>query len=170
MQQDAHAGQFGRDCGACHTPEKWEEASFDHSQTAFPLTGAHQQVACSACHREGVFENIPSGCAECHADPPFHAGLFGLECADCHTTESWSPARFEGAHLFPLDHGEGGAVECRVCHPQALSAYTCYSCHEHSQAEVENEHLEEGIRSFQDCTRCHATGHEEEGESERGED
>jgi hypothetical protein len=170
QQQDAHAGRFGQDCGACHTPENWEEAIFDHSRTAFPLTGAHQQVDCSACHREGVYENTPTGCAGCHADPPFHAGLFGQECADCHTTESWSSARFEGAHLFPMDHGDEGAVECRVCHPQALSAYTCYACHEHSQAEVEEKHLEEGIRNFQDCTRCHGTGQKEEGESEGEED
>jgi hypothetical protein len=45
-QDDAHEGQLGQDCAACHTAEDWQQASIDHDQTAFPLTGRHVDVAC----------------------------------------------------------------------------------------------------------------------------
>lgn len=160
---DAHQGQFGEDCAACHTPEGWEQVSFDHALTQFPLTGAHMQVECALCHTNQIYADTPTDCEACHADPDFHRGLFGVDCATCHQTSAWSPAIFNGPHRFPIDHGESGASQCRVCHPSTLSTYTCYGCHEHDQAKVENKHREEGISNFNDCMRCHPTGREEEG-------
>ncbi len=165
---DAHQGRFGQDCQGCHTPDSWEDASFDHSLAAFPLTGAHTQIECEACHKEGVFKGTPHECAACHAEPAYHAGLFGVDCAACHTTDAWSPARFDRAHTFPFNHGESGPSECRVCHPDALTSYTCYTCHEHNPAEIESKHREEGISDFADCARCHSTGQKEEGEGGEG--
>jgi hypothetical protein len=161
---DAHEGQFGSDCAACHTAEGWARATFDHAQTAFPLTGAHVEVDCQACHVDNVYQGTAQACASCHDDPAFHRGLLGSECASCHTTTAWSPARYDRTHTFPLNHGEGGISPCVTCHPDSLTAYTCYGCHEHEPAEIEREHREEGITDFQDCVRCHPTGQEEEGE------
>ena len=49
---DPHAGQFGRtNCGACHGTSTFRIASYSHSRTRFPLTGAHEKIACAACHR-----------------------------------------------------------------------------------------------------------------------
>ena len=104
----------------------------------------------------------------CHADPEFHAGLFPLTCADCHTTDGWAPARFDQAHTFPVAHGESGPSTCRTCHPERLSGYTCYECHEHEPAEIAEEHLDEGISDFEDCVRCHPTGEEDEAEDRGG--
>ena len=162
--EDAHVGQFGSDCGVCHTAEGWEQATFDHMQTAFPLTGAHLETACAQCHLDGVYQGTPQDCAACHEDPAFHRGLLGSDCASCHDTAAWSPARYDRLHTFPINHGERGASPCRTCHPDTLSAYSCYVCHEHGQAETESKHREEGITDFQDCVRCHPTGREEEGE------
>ena len=159
-QNDEHGGRFGTDCAACHTPTNWENATFDHARSIFPLTGAHERVECERCHQNAVFKGTPSACVSCHADPAFHAGQFGTDCAACHTTTAWSPAAFNGRHTFPLNHGEGGTVSCATCHPSNFTTYTCYGCHEHNQFEVQAKHLEEGIRDFQDCMACHPTGHE----------
>jgi hypothetical protein len=56
-------------------------------------------------------------------------------------------------------------VECDVWHqdaPRSYRTYTGYGCHEHSPEEIREEHLEEGIRDFDDCMRCHPTGREDE--------
>lgn len=160
---DEHGGRFGTDCAACHTPSDWENATFDHARTNFPLTGAHLQVDCGRCHRNDQFAGTPSACVACHADPVFHLGLFGTDCASCHSTIAWRPAVFTGRHTFPLNHGEGGTVACATCHPSSFTAYTCYGCHEHTEANVRSKHREEGIQNFQNCVECHPTGSEHEG-------
>jgi hypothetical protein len=169
-EDDAHDGQFGQDCAACHTSESWEGAVFDHSRTAFPLAGQHAQAACLDCHESGAYEGTPTACAACHAQDDAHDGQFGQDCAACHTSEGWSPAQFNGPHTFPLDHGGAGG-QCSLCHTESYTSYTCYGCHEHSPAEIEEKHREEVGGDFQDCVRCHANGEKEEGEGGgRGED
>jgi hypothetical protein len=155
-KEDAHQGQFGIDCGGCHTPDDWKKASFDHSKAVFQLTGAHTNVACTKCHVNNVFKGTPQQCVACHGDPAFHAGLFPPDCAACHTTQAWSPAQFNQAHSFPLDHGGGST--CQTCHPNNLQTYTCYGCHEHNPDQIAAKHLEEGISDFVDCVRCHTNG------------
>lgn len=159
-QDDAHAGQFSQDCATCHVAEDWSQVNFDHSQATFQLTGAHAGVLCSQCHLNGQFVGTSQDCAGCHADPGFHQGLFGLNCASCHNTSAWVPAEFNQAHKFPLNHGERGISSCRTCHPSTLRAYTCYGCHEHNQGNIERKHREEGIGNFSNCIRCHPTGRE----------
>jgi hypothetical protein len=163
QKDDAHSGQFGQDCAQCHTPDDWKQATFDHAQTGFPLTGAHLQVECTQCHVNNVFKGTPTQCSSCHPEPAHHAGLFGIDCVSCHTTDAWSPAQFNGPHTFPINHGERGPSPCQTCHPDNLQTYTCYGCHEHQQAEIVARHRAEGIADVQDCVRCHPTGRGEEG-------
>ncbi|MEJ2208950.1 MAG: cytochrome c3 family protein [Anaerolineae bacterium] len=170
QEDDAHGGELGQDCAECHTPQDWIEVTFDHAQTQFPLDGAHLDVACGDCHQDAVFAGTPAECGACHEEPAYHAGLFDPDCAGCHDTVVWSPARFDRAHTFPFDHGEEGVSPCTMCHPDRLADYTCYECHEHQPAEIAAEHREEGITDFQDCVRCHPTGREEEGGREGGDD
>ncbi|NWG35699.1 MAG: cytochrome c3 family protein [Chloroflexi bacterium] len=167
-QDDEHNGQLGTDCAACHNPSDWENATFDHSRSNFPLTGAHVNVACERCHTGGQFKGLSTACVACHAEPAFHAGLFDTDCAACHNTAAWAPAQFNGPHAFPLNHG-GGAT-CATCHPSGFTTYTCYGCHEHNETKIRSEHLEEGISNFQDCMRCHPTGQEHEGGEGAGDD
>jgi hypothetical protein len=163
QKDDAHKGQFGTDCAGCHNTNAWPEAQFDHSKTAFPLTGKHEGVNCQDCHQNGVFKGTQADCVACHADPAFHKDAFGTRCADCHTTAGWQPATFNLRHTFPIDHGERGASTCRTCHPNSVKAYTCYGCHEHTQAETIARHAEEVRGDISDCVKCHPTGREEEG-------
>jgi hypothetical protein len=157
---DAHDGQFGQGCDQCHTPEDWRAATFDHTQAAFPLTGAHTRVACGQCHVNGVFRGTPKDCVACHREPAYHAGLLGSDCAACHSTDAWAPASYNRAHAFPLDHGEEGPSPCQTCHPANLGSYTCYDCHD--PAEIEEKHQDEGISDLQDCIRCHPSGTKDE--------
>ncbi len=164
QQDDAHNGEFGQDCTRCHTPDTWEGATFDHSLTMFSLTGAHTETECTACHIDNVFKGTPPECFACHTDPKMHAGLFGPECINCHTTNAWTPAQYNLPHTFPMDHREREIKPCQTCHPTDLQTYTCYGCHEHKPAEIQHKHLEEGIPQFQDCVQCHPTGYEDEAE------
>lgn len=164
LGDDAHDGQFGEDCAGCHNTTAWPDATFDHDQTAFPLTGKHTGVQCGDCHNGGVFEGTDTSCVSCHADPAFHRGVFETQCTDCHTAVSWEPATFNLPHTFPIDHGEEGPAACRVCHPDSVSAYTCYGCHEHNPVETAAQHAEEAPGDISNCVKCHPTGQEEEGE------
>ena len=168
---DAHDGAFGQRCETCHQPTTWEDATFDHAQTGFPLTGAHAQVACQDCHTSSDFTvKLDTACVACHQEPDYHRGLFGTTCEACHTTTAWQPAKYDEPHRFPIDHGAGlRGNSCQVCHPNTLQEYTCYGCHEHNPARIAAEHREEGIFDFQNCVKCHPTGREEEGGFE-GED
>ncbi len=159
---DVHAGAYGTDCASCHTAASWEQVTFDHNLTAFPLTGAHTTAECTTCHANHVFAGTPSACVACHAEPQVHLGQFGTDCNSCHSTSRWEGAVF--AHSFPLDHGGEGTIPCATCHtnPQQYTLYTCYNCHAHPQAQTIAEHREEGIsENIDDCARCHATGQKE---------
>ena len=134
-KDDPHKGEFGNSCGACHTTTGWLPATFDHSKSGFPLTGAHTGLPCEKCHAKGVFTGLSKTCVGCHADPPYHAGLFpGLACDQCHTTNAWHPATFNLAH--PAGGcGDRGCIDheratCLDCHPVNLSTSTCLKCHD----------------------------------------
>jgi len=159
QNDDEHNGQNGTDCAVCHNPTDWDDANFDHSRSNFPLTGAHAGLACEQCHSSGQFAGLSTACANCHAEPAFHAGQFGTDCVACHSTIAWTPAEFNGQHTFPLNHGDGAT--CATCHPVSFTTYTCYGCHEHSEGKVREKHLDEGIGNFQNCMECHPTGHED---------
>jgi len=166
---DKHEGEFGEACYECHVPDGWDQVTFDHARTDFPLEGAHLQVACMECHIDQRFTGTPTDCAACHPEPKIHVGLFGTQCADCHNVNAWSPALLP-KHTFPINHRRRKNIACDVCHDQGtFKTYTCYNCHEHNPAKIERKHRKEGIREFQDCMRCHPTGREHEAEGgERG--
>lgn len=160
-KDDAHQGQFGQQCETCHIPTGWQNIIFDHSKSAFRLDGAHLQVQCVKCHQNKVFKGTPTQCQACHGEPAYHAGLFtGQACSTCHNTSAWTPARFDGPHAFPMDHG-GRQNTCRDCHQQTLAQWSCYGCHD--EAGIASKHREEGIGNFTDCLGCHPTGQKEEG-------
>jgi hypothetical protein len=164
-----HQLDFGLACLDCH--DGGPTAPFDHA-LFFPLAGAHAGVACQSCHANRQFKGLPHTCEGCHAGDDIHRGQFGRECRLCHSPAGWPQLTVSLAdHLFPLDHkNEGQAIACQVCHPSALTRYTCYGCHEHNPAKIERKHLEEGIGDFQNCAGCHPTGREDEAKEEEDDD
>jgi NMD protein affecting ribosome stability and mRNA decay len=153
-------------CELCHMTTAWQPATFDHSKTVFPLTGAHTSVACSACHTNGVFPNTPTTCVACHLNQyqattsPNHtqAGL-PTDCKLCHTTTAWTGAVFNhSATGFPLT-GFHTSVACASCHVNnnySLTVTTCISCHlAIYQATTTPNHIQAGFP--QTCETCHTT-------------
>lgn len=77
--EDVHARQFEKNnmvkCSSCHSSNSWNITNFNHDSTNFPLDGKHAEVDCSACHKEGLFNDqeviiykIPSyQCSDCHS-------------------------------------------------------------------------------------------------------
>lgn len=114
-----------------------------------------------------VTENAgdPHQCVSCHEEPAIHAQAFGINCARCHNTTTWTPAVLT-RHDFLLDHGGEGEVDCKTCHPSNYVTYDCYGCHEdHQPDEMQEAHLAENIPAFENCASCHPTG--AEGEADR---
>ncbi|MCX6057866.1 MAG: hypothetical protein NTW69_06930, partial [Chloroflexi bacterium] len=153
---DHHGGKYGTNCAACHSTTAWKPATFNHNLSAFPLTGAHINVVCANCHVNSVFVGTPKDCYSCHKTKDVHAGKAGTNCATCHTTTAWKPSTFK--HTFPLTHGLNPIVACVTCHPSTTSAYTCFSCHEHTISNMASKHNEVRNYSPTTCADCHANG------------
>ena len=130
--RDPHGGQFGPSCEQCHTPNGWNQTTFDHSRAAFQLVGAHAGVSCQQCHTSGVFRGTPQDCTSCHAGRDAHGGRFGTNCAQCHTPNGWNQATFDhGLAAFPLT-GRHTQVSCAQCHGGGVYLGTpkvCSACH-----------------------------------------
>ena len=156
-----HIEQFGQSCTGCHDGSG-RLTNFDHA-IVFPLTGQHATLACASCHAGQHFQGTPTECAGCHAEPPIHAGLFGLRCENCHMTDGWQPARLS-QHTFPLDHESASQISCDTCHQASFVEYTCAACHD--PGEMADEHGDEGIfmPELAECASCHPTGIEDETE------
>lgn len=173
--EDVHRGKLGKTCDRCHTPRSWtqmRQASFDHSQTRFPLKGRHADLACEKCHKPGV----PRGnlkfarCLDCHQD--YHQGIFAKrasrgDCVECHSEEGFTPARFSLAKhqktRFPLE-GAHMAVPCNQCHSKVrrtngeefvrirFEPLVCQTCHsDPHQGSVES------LVKTAGCQSCHNT-------------
>ncbi len=163
---------FSRDCATCHDELTWRRANFDHAGTAFPLTGAHQRLACERCHIGGVFTGLSPACVSCHrqdydstTDPNHAATGFSTNCITCHNTTGWAGARFDHAPWFPIYAGahNGKWRTCADCHVNSASfaEFSCFGCHPHSdQAKTDGGH--QGVNGYSydspACYRCHPNG------------
>ncbi len=88
---DPHEGALGSRCSRCHNPVAWSLWEFEHDKkTDFPLTGAHTDLVCAACHPPGTWKSPSQSCNACHRSDDIHAGGFGRDCAACHVTSSFS--------------------------------------------------------------------------------
>jgi hypothetical protein len=87
-----HEGRLGPSCALCHNPNSWARWRFDHdTQTRYPLTGAHRNLNCHACHaaKNVAKPTLPMDCVSCHRKDDVHHGSFGPTCERCHSTTSF---------------------------------------------------------------------------------
>ncbi len=93
---DYHDGRFGSECASCHNPVDWSQWQFDHDvQTRFSLDGAHEDVACDACHRSSLDDQwrLGDSCGGCHRNDDVHDGEFGPDCGRCHSSDTFTDVR-----------------------------------------------------------------------------
>jgi hypothetical protein len=124
-------------------------------------------VPCEGCHTHsgstGAPQNTPQDCYSCHAKDDKHKGTFGKDCGQCHTPAGWGNAKFDHT-IFPVAHGNRGQPStCQTCHPNGLSTYTCFGCHQHTPANIQGGHEGRALADLADCIRCHAGGRGEGG-------
>ena len=156
---------FSTACESCHSTTGWR-ASFDHSKTQFPLTGAHLTQTCTSCHADNVYKGKPTTCVSCHLSNynatgnPNHASVgYSTNCAACHSTAQWPGATFNhSATAFPLT-GSHLAVACVGCHVNGRYTGTptaCVSCHQTDYNNSTNpHHIPAGFPTV--CSSCHST-------------
>ncbi len=134
-------------CHQCHTTDAWKKATFNHD-----LLAANAALKCEGCHGK--------------PKDNFHRQIQG-NCQQCHSVKQWKPSTFNHDRFFLLDRNHDAA--CSTCHvDNDLSRYTCYGCHEHTPAKIRAEHVEEGIRNFDNCVKCHRSANEDVGEGREG--
>ncbi len=161
---------FPQQCNVCHNTTAWQPAAFDHSKTAFPLTGAHVTVPCASCHIGGKYAGTPTDCYSCHkvdyqktTDPNHVAAAFPTTCQTCHTTSSWLGAQFNHT-WFPIYSGihQGKWTTCADCHvnPANFAVFSCITCHAHDRSIVDPKHQGVGgyVYNGTSCYSCHPTG------------
>ncbi len=111
-------------CDLCHRTSAWLPTSWDHSR-ATP-----HSCATAGCHVSGANQYFkPAN----HQTSP-HLGRNTFYCDDCHTSTSWTPARF--AHNRPSPSG------------------VCVGCHDGTNAPGKNSGH---ITTTEDCVACHAS-------------
>jgi len=182
-----HIIEFGSNCIDCHDGVD-KMTNFNHNTTSFTLDGKHALLTCSSCHSiekmsafilksdlvlitnlsADLFKNTPSDCNGCHLEPKIHAGLFSLECSECHNPNAWVPALFNGNEFnhntstrFVLNRHtvdfSGESISCIDCHQEDLLSFNeqvCIICHSRGIQNMEfmSTHLDQ---FGSDCIDCH---------------
>jgi hypothetical protein len=158
------ASGFTTDCTECHTIAGWQPAHYNHNATAFPLTGAHLQVNCVACHTT-QYAGTPTDCFACHqtdfdqsSEPNHQLAGFDHNCTGCHATTAWEPSLFDHSTTGYTLTGRHLTAACSSCHgtsyPETPS--DCYSCHQTAYEGTTNpSHASAGFPT--ECQNCHST-------------
>src|SRR5437016_2242875 len=129
-------------CSQCHDTNVWTDSTFNHANTGFPLTNAHQiapagkVTGCDQCHL-GNYSTLaiqPTDCGNsgCHlttwqqTNNPTHAtggtAFAAANCSTCHNTITWTTAIFDHSTTgWPLTGSHqmapaGKANACTDCH------------------------------------------------------
>jgi hypothetical protein len=161
------AGGFAQTCDQCHTTSVWSPSTFNHTNTAFPLVGAHQAVPCASCHVNNVFAGLHQNCIDCHqtdfngtTNPNHVTGLFSTTCTTCHSMTGWTPATFDHSTTkLPLT-GAHLTVQCQNCHTSGnyqLVYTNCYQCHQSDYQGAANPKHSAGYPQTCDAYQCHTT-------------
>jgi hypothetical protein len=162
---------FPTDCALCHNTTTFTGATFNHASTAFPLTGAHTTLPCSACHADGVYAGKSTACYSCHkadydgqTDPNHQAADFSQDCRLCHNTTTFAGARYtqHDSAEFPIYTGNhaGRWTLCSDCHTDSLhyKTFSCFRCHSQSETNSRHSDVSDYVYNSDACYTCHPRG------------
>lgn len=152
-EDDFHEGRSGEQCENCHNPSSWNDTSFDHNTTKFPLKFSHASLTCDDCHSEDPFsDTMDIACVSCHLEDDIHEGHRGRDCESCHSARSWETSSFD--HDLATDFALNGAhrdVACEDCHAdpvfESSPGSNCVDCHKEDDSH-------EG-QLGENCGNCH---------------
>jgi hypothetical protein len=168
---DVHRGAYAQRCVECHTTVSFSDMSAlqVHSRTTFPLTGAHLQISCRACHvndQLGAFTALDPQCISCHQTDFANAqsvdhSQFPTDCLRCHVTIAWTayvrfdhPTVSNGFQLL----GAHARIRCSSCHGPNLTPLfspandqDCFACHQPDYARAHPGNVFPTT-----CTQCHS--------------
>jgi hypothetical protein len=157
------ASGISNDCKTCHSTTLWQPSTFNHSTTAFALTGAHTAIVqCSDCHKGSTTTATPD-CISCHqlvynTAAGHVASSFPTDCSICHNSNNWLGVTFNHATTnFPLT-GAHAPVACVSCHATGYvgTSTLCNSCHlTDYNATTSPNHKTLGLAVT--CGDCHTT-------------
>jgi hypothetical protein len=170
----AHASAgFPTTCEVCHDTTAWTNSTFNHNNTAFPLTGAHvvPPRQCTDCHVNGNYTTLPTTCVGCHqtdynktTDPGHSAQpqFFPTTCQNCHNTSAWTGATFNHTQYtrFPINHGNANGA-CSTCHTNSndYSVFQCTACHGGNNAgNFHHPNVNGYVYNSINCYQCHPSG------------
>jgi NMD protein affecting ribosome stability and mRNA decay len=164
------SASFSQTCNQCHNINSWSNASFNHSLTAFPLTGMHTVPPrqCTDCHVNNNYNLSSTACVTCHlkdyqgtTNPNHVTSNFPQGCEQCHNTSNWLNATFNhnstgfpltGMHTVP-------PRQCTDCHKNNnynLTSNACVTCHlSDYQGTTNPNHVASNFP--QGCDQCHNT-------------
>jgi len=151
-EEDIHLGRNGQECESCHAAIAWPEFTFDHNaDTAYSLTGAHEELACTQCHTGSLTDTLATDCVSCHLADDVHLDADMTLCRSCHVTQEWTlVSQFDhDFSLFPL-LGMHRIAPCQSCHLDeqfGSTASECADCHQ-----LEDVH-ESSLGTS--CSQCH---------------
>jgi NMD protein affecting ribosome stability and mRNA decay len=164
---------FPTRCELCHDTNVWTNSTFNHNNTAFPLTGSHTTPPrqCGDCHVNGNYTTLPTACFGCHqtdynnSSNPGHAAqpqFFPTTCQNCHNTTSWANATFNHTQYspFPTNHGGANGV-CSTCHINSndYSVFQCTGCHGgNNPNNFRHERVSGYVYNSINCYQCHRSG------------
>ncbi|MFQ5641808.1 MAG: hypothetical protein ACE5IR_27855, partial [bacterium] len=115
-------------------------------------------------------------CLDCHEHSqqemdPKHTGIPGYsyessQCYFCHPIGEKGEFRDHDNLFFPIFTGAHNPEkwdDCTTCHfnPSNRKLFTCFSCHEHNQAKMDEKHLGKVDGYVYDsiaCYECHPDG------------
>jgi hypothetical protein len=170
----AHAAAgFPTTCELCHDTTNWTDSTFNHNNTAFPLTGSHMVPprVCTDCHVNNNYTTLPTTCIGCHQTDynnttnPGHAAqpqFFPTTCQTCHNTTAWTGATFNHTQYtpFPTSHGNANNV-CSTCHTNSndYSVFQCTGCHgNNNSANFQHDNVSGYVYNSINCYQCHQNG------------
>lgn len=126
----------GQDCATCHTEDGWDVGvtpiDTDPPTDTGPVdphAGLAPEQLCWDCHE------AERSAPDHYADPV--NPVKSWDCGPCHTLVDWAEAPYEhpartphGTYTGSIEHPpEEWVVACTTCHPVALTAFDCSTCH-----------------------------------------
>jgi hypothetical protein len=158
-EPDVHRGQLGTLCTSCHVTDDWKLIHTGHDVPTPRFGGAHDRVACVACHPGGrLLGGTGQLCITCHRNDDIHHNVLGPRCGECHTQRTWAGAHFEhnrvGCDLLGV-HRLLPCVDCHVGGNFAAVASNCIACHNKDRARGSATGVNHA--NFFTCASCHNT-------------